>query len=103
MHKVRRASLNAMVTSLISGADCSITGLGRNIDSRTSEKHQIKRSMRLCSNPHLHLETKAIYSLMAIRLIGRQTQPIILVDWSDLDPRKQHFLLRASVAVTRRS
>ena len=46
MHKVRRASLNAMVTSLILGAPCSVTGLGRNIESKTSEKHQIKRSMR---------------------------------------------------------
>jgi len=53
MHKVRRASINAMVTSLISGVHCSVTGLGRNIESKTSEKHQIKRSMRLCSNPHL--------------------------------------------------
>lgn len=103
MHKVRRASLNAMLTSLISGSHCSVTGLGRNIDSKTSEKHQIKRSMRLCSNPHLQGEISSIYSIMAMRLIGKQQQPIILVDWSDLDPRKQHFLLRASVAVEGRS
>ncbi len=29
--------------------------------------------------------------------------PIILVDWSDLDERKQHFLLRASLATQGRS
>ncbi len=103
MHKVRRASVHALVTSLLSGAHLSVTSLGRNIESKTTEKHQIKRSMRLCSNPHLHRETGMIYSLMARRLIGHQTQPIILVDWSDLDPRKQHFLLRASVAVEGRS
>ena len=103
MHKVRRASLSAMLTSLISGASLSVTWLGRNIDSRTTEKHQIKRSMRLCSNPHLHGEIMAIYSALALRVIGNQPQPIILVDWSDLDPRKQHFLLRASVAVEGRS
>lgn len=103
MHKVRRASLNAMVTSLISGAQCSVTSLGRNIDSRTSEKHQIKRSMRLCSNPNIQCEISSIYSLMAHHLIAHQHCPIILVDWSDLDPRKQHFLLRASVAVEGRS
>ncbi len=40
---------------------------------------------------------------MALRIINQQTQPIILVDWSDLDPRKQHFLLRASVAIEGRS
>ncbi len=103
MHKVRRASLNAMVMSLISGSHCSVTGLGRNINSQTSEKHQIKRSMRLCSNPNLHCEISTIYSLTAQCLIGHQQRPIILVDWSDLDPRKQHFLLRASVAVEGRS
>jgi len=35
--------------------------------------------------------------------IGHQTTPILLVDWSDLEPRKQHFLLRASVAIEGRS
>jgi hypothetical protein len=103
MHKVRRASLRAVLSSLLSGSQLSITALGRNIESKTTEKHQIKRSMRLCSNPHLYHEIGAIYSAMATRLIGQQTQPIILVDWSDLDPRKQHFLLRASVAIEGRS
>ena len=103
MHKVRRKSLNAMVTSLISGSQLSVTGLGRNINSATSEKHQIKRSMRLCSNPHLYSEMHSIYAFTARQLVGSQLQPIILVDWSDLDPRKQHFLLRASIAVEGRS
>ena len=103
MHQTRRTSLNAVITSLLSGAGLSVTSLGRNINSQTSEKHQIKRSMRLCSNPHLYSELGSIYSLMVNQLIGHQAQPIILVDWSDLDPRKQHFLLRASVAVQGRS
>ena len=103
MHKVRRASLGAVVTSLISGASLSVTSLGRNIESRTTEKHQIKRSTRLLSNPHLHRELSGIYSKLCLRLVGSQKQPVILVDWSDLDPRKQHFLLRASVAVEGRS
>ncbi len=92
-----------MVTSLISGAQLSVTGLGRNIKSATSEKHQIKRSMRLCSNPHLYNEVSSIYAFMARQLVAQQVQPIILVDWSDLDPRKQHFLFRASIAVEGRS
>ena len=87
----------------MSGSDLTVTSLGRNIVSKTTEKHQIKRSMRLFSNPHLYSEIGAIYSVMATRLIGMQAQPLILVDWSDLDPRKQHFLLRASVAVDGRS
>ena len=103
MHKVRRQSLNAMVTSLLSGSSLSVTSIGRHINSQTSDKHQIKRSMRLCSNHHLHHETNTIYSHMAQRLIALQRRPIILVDWSDLDTRKQHFLLRASLAVDGRS
>jgi len=103
MHKTRRASLRAVLTSLLSGSSLSITSLGRNIESKTTEKNQIKRSMRLFSNPHLYNEIGVVYSTMAARLIGLQTQPIILVDWSDLDPRKQHFLLRGSIAVDGRT
>lgn len=103
MHKVRRQSLQASISSLMSGADLSVTSLGRHIQSKTSEKHQIKRSMRLCSNHHLHQEIDTVYSVITQRLIGQQTAPIILVDWSNLDTRKQHFLLRASLAVKGRS
>jgi hypothetical protein len=103
MHKVRRKSLTAMVTSLVSGADLQVTSLGRNIDSKTSEKHQIKRSSRLCSNPLLHKDVANIYANLSLRLIAQKKHPVILVDWSDLDPRKEHFLLRASTAVEGRS
>ncbi len=103
MHKVRRESLNASISSLISGASLSVTSLGRNIESDTSEKHQIKRSMRLCSNHHLHDEISNIYLNLCLKIIGQQSNPIILIDWSDLDPRKDLFLLRAAVAVDGRS
>lgn len=103
MHKVRRKSLEAMITSLISGANLSVTCLGRNINSGTTEKHQIKRSTRLCSNIHLHQELSGVYSKLCRRLIGDQKRPIILVDWSDLDTRKDLFLLRAAVAIDGRS
>jgi len=103
MHKVRRKSLSASVSSLISGASLSVTSLGRNIESETSEKHQIKRSMRLCSNHHLHDEISDIYLELCLKLIGLQPNPIILVDWSDLDPRKDLFLIRAAVAIDGRS
>ena len=80
MHKVRRKSLSAMVESLVSGADLQVTSLGRNIDSDTSEKHQIKRSIRLCANSHLHRDILNIYANLSLRLIGQKKHPIILVD-----------------------
>lgn len=39
MHKIRRKSLSALVTRLVSGAGLSVTSLGRNIVSETTEKH----------------------------------------------------------------
>jgi len=40
---------------------------------------------------------------MAYLLVGKMKQPIIHIDWSDLDDRKQHFLIRASLAAQGRS
>jgi len=37
MHKVRRASLEAMVTSLISGAHCSVSSLEKSIGSDSDQ------------------------------------------------------------------
>jgi len=81
----------------------SVTGMGRGIDSKAYEKHNIKRADRLCSNPHLLIESDYIYTAICY-LFGRISScPIILVDWSDLDEHKGHFLLRASLAFDGRS
>ena len=103
MHKTRRLSLFAAIESAINGGSLSVTGLGRNIDNKAKEKHRIKRVDRLCNNINIHRETKAIYQQMNVLLISPHSTPIILVDWSDLDERKQHFLLRASLATQGRS
>lgn len=38
-----------------------------------------------------------IYLALAQRILGSQRYPIVLVDWSDIDHAKRHFLLRASI------
>ena len=103
MHKTRRSSLFAAIESAINGGSLSVTGLGRNIDNKAKEKHRIKRVDRLCNNVNLHGEINTIYQQMNGLLISPHSTPIILVDWSDLDERKQHFLLRASLATQGRS
>ncbi|WP_394203414.1 IS4 family transposase [Shewanella waksmanii] len=103
MHKTRRQSLFAAIQSSMNGAALSITGLGREINSKTLEKHKIKRVDRLCSNGNLHRDIAFIYTRMAYLLVGKIKQPIIHIDWSDLDERKQHFLIRASLAAQGRS
>ena len=103
MHKVRRLSLLATVESAVNGASLSVTGLGRNIDNKAKEKHRIKRVDRLCNNINLQSEINGVYKKMNSLLVSPHSTPIILVDWSDLDDRKQHFLLRASLATQGRS
>jgi len=103
MHKARRNCLKTILKSLLFGADLTVTSLGRNISSLTSEKHQIKRSARLLGNYHLHHELPSIYRELSLKLVRNLSRPIILVDWSDLDERHANFLLRASIAVDGRS
>ena len=97
MHGHRREALIASVESLLSGSTATVTSIGRGLLSSAQEKHNIKRSDRLLSNPHLQSETFSIYQHVALRLISVNTRPVILVDWSDLDEYKRHFLIRATM------
>ena len=103
MHKNRREALEATVLAAITGRRLNVTDLGRSIKSQTSQKHNIKRADRLLSNPYLHTECESIYHQLCHQLIGEQKQPVILVDWSDMDGYKQHFLLRAALTVEGRT
>lgn len=103
MHKIRRLSLFSAIESTMNGGALSIAGLGRNIRSKALEKHRIKRVDRLCSNANLYQEINSIYGSMVHLLAGQLRHPVIHIDWSDMDERKQHFLIRASLAVQGRS
>ncbi|MCP4326564.1 MAG: IS4 family transposase [Alteromonadales bacterium] len=98
MHARRRASLSSTIESLLCGASATVTSLGRGINSHAKEKHRIKRADRLLSNTNLQRELFSIYQELAKYTVGKAIRPIILVDWSDLDEYKGHFLLRATLA-----
>lgn len=103
MHKTRRACFFAAIESCLSGGSLSVTGLGRNIRNRAREKHRIKRMDRLCGNSKFHRDIDNIYRQLARLVVGRLQQPVIHIDWSDMDDRKDHFLMRASLAAQGRS
>lgn len=103
MHQRRRTALEATVMAALTGQRLTVTDLGRSIQSQTSHKHNIKRADRLLSNVHLHQETLLIYRALCHQFVGTQTRPIILIDWSDMDEYKQHFVLRAALAVEGRT
>lgn len=103
MHKVRRKSLTASVDSAVRGSPLCVTGLGRHLRNRAHEKHRIKRVDRLCSNGCLQAEIPDIYRQLTVSLVGHLQQPVIHIDWSDMDDRQEHFLLRASLAAQGRA
>ncbi len=103
---IHEGRLNALQECLLAAIDSqrlSVTGIGRSINSIAKEKHCIKRADRLLSNHHLWAERESIYHTMAMLMVGNIKRPLILVDWSDLDPHKRHFLIRAAVALEGRS
>ncbi len=103
MHQTRRESLEANVLAALIGRRLTVTDLGRSIRSDTSHKHNIKRADRLLSNRHLHAELMESYRGICRQCIGSRTRPVILIDWSDMDAYKHHFVLRAALALAGRS
>ncbi len=103
MHAVRREALETMVWAGLTSQRMTVTGLGRAIGGVAREKHNIKRADRLLSNAHLQSEREAMYGVLAHRLVGSQRQPVLLVDWSDLDEWRRNQVLRVSLAVEGRA
>lgn len=98
MHKSRLNAVTACVKSLLHGSAATVTSIGRGINTKAFEKHRIKRADRLLSNPHLLSETPSIYASIC-HLFCSSARPVISIDWSDLDDRKAHFLLRAAISL----
>jgi len=103
MHKLRLSSVKVNVLAAINEKRSSVTGLGRAIESEASEKHCIKRADRLLSNSNLYGEHRKVYHTMTQIVIGAIRRPLILIDWSDCDDKKAHFILCASLALEGRS
>ena len=99
MHKTGQDAVTACVKSLLNGSAATVTSIGRGIDTRAFEKHRIKRADRLLSNPNLLGEVPLIYASIGQLFCGNTSRPVISIDWSDLDDRKKHFLLRAAISL----
>lgn len=103
MHRKRLSALSAVVGGAFRGGKLNVTSLGRSIRSDAKTKHSIKRADRLFSNKHLQGESFEVYRQLARLHVRGNKAPVILVDWSDIDARREFFLLRAAIAVKGRS
>ncbi len=102
IHKARMASLCASLQSLVTNGKCTVTAIGRGIQSAATEKSCIKRADRLLSNEAFQADIPLIYAALTKALVNTK-QPLILIDWSNADNKKRHFILRASLALEGRS
>lgn len=95
-----------LIESAVTLSDCrhlSIAGIGRNLNSKTLVKHNIKRIDRLFGNPHVQSTTIYYYREMAKFIIKNNRRPSISIDWSGLTPCGEFHLLRASCPIKGRA
>ncbi len=98
-HRAREAALLKLVHALLNGSKLSLTQLGRHRAGSAYEKHHIKAADRLLANRHLHAERDGIYRAIARTLLAGIKRPVIIVDWSDLEPRRRWLVIKAAAAV----
>lgn len=98
-HRARESALLKLVHALLDGGKLSLTQLGRHRAGTAFEKHHIKAADRLLGNRHLHAERAGIYRAIARTLLAGTQRPVVIVDWSDLEPRRQWLVIKAAAAV----
>lgn len=98
-HRARERALMKLVHALLDGSKLSLTQLGRHRAGAAYEKHHIKAADRLLANRHLHAERDGIYRAIARTLLTGIKHPMIIVDWSDMEPRRRWLVIKAAAAV----
>ncbi len=98
-HCKRALSLLKAVDSLLSGGKLSLTHLGRTRAGSALVKHQIKAVDRLLGNKHLHAEREGVYKSIAQTLLRGVRRPVLIVDWSDFELRREWLMLKAAVPI----
>jgi hypothetical protein len=99
IHAKRLESLLDAVAACIAGLGLSLTTVGRRLSGTTSLKHKIKRADRLLGNRRLYAERSSVYKALCRLTLLRLSEPLVLVDWTDLKKDQSLQLLRASVPV----
>lgn len=103
IHATRFNALLTAVETATHHQRLTLTELGRGLRSPAFVKHNIKRIDRLLGNSRLWRERLVIFQALAHWLLAGSSQPIVLVDWSDLTADRAWQVLRASLPVSGRA
>ena len=98
IHKRRYDALMVAIDAAASGETITVTGLGRHLGGRVSEKNRIKRMDLLIGNYNLYSDSSQLYQAMSYWLCSGTSRPILSVDWSTLTGDEEWHLLRASLS-----
>lgn len=103
IHKIRLNCLMSTCTTAATSNKVFLTGLGREIESKTKTSSNIEKVNRLLGNKSLYRERSCFYAAMAAQLIPKWMCPWIHIDWSCINSTTNLYLLRASLSVKGRS
>ena len=102
MHAARRRTLLGAVTAMLNSRQLILMELARAWPGAERVRAPLKRLDRLLGNPYLTGEAPRCYAAMA-RWLVRTSQPIVVVDWSELKADGRWQLLRAGIPVGSRT
>lgn len=95
VHLRRQAAVWRAVAGVLAGRQLNLTGLGRALSGRTTDKHRIKAVDRLFGNRALHGEIEMFYRALASWLLRGIRAPVIAVDWTGAG--RHHYELSAKL------
>lgn len=103
IHEKRVTGLTEATHALSLSKQLCLTQIGRASHPRATERSNIRKIDRLLGNEKLHAELPDIYRALNELLLLNVSCPVVSVDWSATDKRKQWHILRASVSVKGRA
>ena len=98
MHALRQRVLFKAVEATVRGRRLVLMDVARSWPGAVRVRAPLKALDRLLSNRHLQVEVEPLYAAMGAWLL-RASQPVIVIDWSDLKADGSWHLLRAAVPV----
>ena len=98
MHALRERALLQAMETLVHGRRLTLIDVACAWPDAERVRPPLKAFDRLLSNRHMQAEREPIHQDMA-RWLLRGSQPVIVIDWTDLKADKLWCLLRAAVPV----
>jgi len=86
MHAKRTEALWRAIEGVLRGQRLWLTALGRNLPGSCTDKHRIKAIDRLVGSSAVQAAVPRLYAALAKLLLARIVRPVILVDWTGIDP-----------------